>query len=217
MIARAHRSPYSSNRPYFLAAVIGAHVAGIYLAMELGILRPLAADAPALPLQAFVPDKDPLTLEPQDAAAHPNPLRDRFATVVEAPRPDFGPVTAEPVAEGISGIVVDTSSLITTAPTPAPVIESTPLTFRERRAPREFYPATSLRLSEEGATTIRVCVTAQGVLQTLPTVVAGSGHARLDAAAVAYARESLRFRVATENGQPVDACRNLRVNFTLQN
>jgi hypothetical protein len=49
----------------------------------------------------------------------------------------------------------------------------------------------------------------------MPTIENSSGSARLDGAAVTWAREALRFTPATRSGSPVSACKGFRVNFTL--
>jgi len=71
-------------------------------------------------------------------------------------------------------------------------------------------------MAEEGAAIVRVCVGADGALEGIPQVSDSSGHSRLDAAAVAWAREALTFTPATENGRRVASCKGFRVRFTLR-
>jgi TonB family protein len=213
MIARAHKPVLSPNRPVALAVVIGAHVAGVYVLSVNGFIRPLLEDPPALPMKAFfrdeVPDR-PLIRSTTDSTGVR--LRNDFVPLVRPPEMDLNDdVVTDPIVDSSLPIVTDRQPIVVDEP---PVV-STPLSFRERRAPREFYPAASLRMGEEGIAAIRVCVDAAGRVQGVPAVTSGSGHARLDAAAVTWARESLQFRAATENGVPVASCKAFRVTFTI--
>jgi len=100
--------------------------------------------------------------------------------------------------------------------TEAAPIPPTSLNFVAQRPSDEFYPPISLRMGEQGITVIRICVTAAGSLQGVPAVTSSSGHKRLDAAAVTWASEALRFEPATQNGAAVTACKGVRVNFRLR-
>jgi len=81
----------------------------------------------------------------------------------------------------------------------------------------DFYPSPSIRLGEEGLTTVGVCVDRTGRLTSEPTTVSGSGSARLDEAALKLARAgSGRYRATTEDGQPVNSCYPFGVRFQLK-
>jgi TonB family protein len=81
----------------------------------------------------------------------------------------------------------------------------------------DFYPSASIRLEEQGMSTVRVCVDAKGRLTSDPTTVQGSGSTRLDAAALKLARAgSGHYRATTEDGQPVNACYPFGVRFQLK-
>jgi protein TonB len=95
-------------------------------------------------------------------------------------------------------------------------IASTELSYRATRSPDDYYPATSLRLQEQGTAVVRVCVGASGRRDGVPTIESSSGSRRLDAAAVLWAREALAFTPATRNGTAVAACKGFRVNFQLR-
>jgi protein TonB len=90
------------------------------------------------------------------------------------------------------------------------------LNFVALRPSDDFYPPISLRMGEQGITVIRICVSAAASLQGVPTVTSSSGHKRLDAAAVTWASEALRFEPATRNGTAVPGCKGVRVNFRLR-
>jgi TonB family protein len=81
----------------------------------------------------------------------------------------------------------------------------------------EFYPSHSIRLGEEGISTVRVCVDSRGRLTSEPATVNGSGSARLDEAALKLARAgSGHYRAATDDGQPVNSCYAFGVRFQLK-
>jgi TonB family protein len=81
----------------------------------------------------------------------------------------------------------------------------------------DFYPSPSIRLGEEGLSTVRVCVDQRGRLTSEPTTVKGSGSARLDEAALKLARAgSGHYRATTEDGQPVNSCYPFGVRFQLK-
>ena len=82
----------------------------------------------------------------------------------------------------------------------------------------DFYPSQSIRLGEQGISTVRVCVDHRGRLTSDPTTVQGSGSARLDQGALKLARAaSGHYRASTEDGQPVDSCYPLGIRFQLKN
>jgi TonB family protein len=97
-----------------------------------------------------------------------------------------------------------------------PDIPPTPLQFRAVRPADDYYPSASQSMQEEGLAIVRVCVTPAGKLDGKPVIESTSGSARLDAAALTWAREALRFTPATERGVPVAACKGFRVNFKLR-
>jgi TonB family protein len=81
----------------------------------------------------------------------------------------------------------------------------------------EFYPSHSIRLGEEGISTVRVCVNSMGRLTSEPTTLNGSGSVRLDEAALKLARAgSGHYRATIEDGQPVNSCYAIGVRFQLQ-
>jgi len=81
----------------------------------------------------------------------------------------------------------------------------------------EFYPSHSIRLAEEGISTVQVCVDRRGRLTTEPTTVKGSGIERLDEAALKLARAgSGHYRATAEDGQPVNSCYAFGVRFQLR-
>jgi TonB family protein len=81
----------------------------------------------------------------------------------------------------------------------------------------DFYPSQSIRMEEEGISTVRVCVDPKGKLTSDPTTVKSSGSARLDEGALKLARAgSGHYRATTEDGQPVTSCYPLGIRFQLK-
>ena len=81
----------------------------------------------------------------------------------------------------------------------------------------DFYPMLSIHLEEQGFSTLRVCVDRKGRLTSAPTIINGSGSARLDAGALKLARAgSGHYRATIEDGQAVDSCFPLGVRFELK-
>jgi TonB family protein len=81
----------------------------------------------------------------------------------------------------------------------------------------DYYPSIAKRLEEQGATTVRVCVGANGRLSSDPTVAQTSGSPRLDEGALLLAKAgSGHYRPSTEDGRAVNACYSFRVRFALR-
>jgi periplasmic protein TonB len=81
----------------------------------------------------------------------------------------------------------------------------------------DFYPSQSIRMEEEGISTVRVCVDPKGKLASDPTTMKSSGSARLDEGALKLARAgSGHYRATTEDGQPVTSCYPLGIRFQLK-
>ena len=81
----------------------------------------------------------------------------------------------------------------------------------------DFYPPQARRLDEQGVGTVQVCVDSNGRLTADPTMLQGTGSARLDDGALKLARAgSGHYRATTENGRPVSSCYAFRVRFQLK-
>ena len=131
----------------------------------------------------------------------PKPIRVKEA----APQPEASPPEAAPAESTPPALTTDTA-----------VSDVTALSFDAVRSPDAYYPPISAQLGETGAAIVEVCVTPDGHLQSAPQVRQTSGYTRLDAAAVKWASEALRFKPATAGGRPILACANYRVKFRLK-
>jgi TonB family protein len=94
-------------------------------------------------------------------------------------------------------------------------IPDTPLRYQAVRSSDDFYPPQAIRMAREGAAIVRACVDAGGRLSGTPSVVRTSRVSSLDAAAIRWASEALRFQPATRGGVAIEACKEFRVSFTL--
>jgi len=216
MSAVVQQAGLATGRQMVLMATIGLHALVIAVMMTIKIRPDPVPDIPRLKV-------DVLTRTTVQPPPEPQRLRDpemrNFTPVDLPPNPPVFPrvatTVAPPPADTRSWQVPDVpatsggSSGAVTAPAP------TELRFEAVRSTNEYYPATSLRLQEEGVAIVRVCVGPDGQLSGAPVVESGSGSRRLDAAAVAWTREALRFTPATREGRPVAACKGFRVRFNL--
>jgi TonB family protein len=156
------------------------------------VKRPDPVETPIVPVLgsfAAVPQPTPDLPDFRDSETIP-------ATVVDVPQ----------------DAVVETPRRVETVIATVP---DTPLRYQAVRPSDDFYPPQALRMGAEGAAIVRACVDAGGRLSGVPTVVRGSRVAVLDAAAVKWASEALRFQPATQAGVAVAACKEFRVSFTL--
>lgn len=76
---------------------------------------------------------------------------------------------------------------------------------------RDYYPATSRALSEQGATKIKLCYDVHGMPRHV-TVHEGSGFPNLDAAAVRWGK-AVRITPGLSNGEPIPSCALVPVRF----
>lgn len=195
-----------------LALVVALHVAGWWGLMSLRIV-PIPEEVVTL----FV---EPLRTEPPPATPKllpaPKP-KERLA-----PRPlaaaATAPAAAEPVAESVAEAppaVQAAEAAPAEPPRPAgPVALGMELSLACSERTPPAYPATSRRLGEEGQVVLRVELDEQGSVSAA-RVVSGSGHARLDEAALA-AVKAWRCRPALRDGRSVRAVAQQPFKFVLQ-
>jgi protein TonB len=173
-----------------------------------------------LPEAVLIGRIDPPAVEPPPPPPPmPKPvLRTEFTTpkipVVDPMIPD-PLVDTVPMPPSDPGPVEMVSPEVGTGTDIVPAIPSTALKYSAIRPADDYYPYASRTLQEEGIATVRVCVAPTGKLEGSPVIQTSSGSTRLDAAALKWAREALRFTPATERGVPVSACKGFRVHFTL--
>ncbi|MEN5118943.1 TonB family protein [Luteimonas sp. TWI662] len=141
----------------------------------------------------------------------PPDASDRAATPLPAPLPAsadgasgrFGPSDGAPqgAPATISPPVASGPAPEPTTPPPEATAQAADSTPRPLSTPQPRYPRASLRRGETGDVMLRVHVGADGRVAGID-VIAGSGHARLDRAAVSAVRR-WRFEPAMRAGRPV--------------
>ena len=202
----------TQGRPVALAVTIALHVALVAGLLALKVVE--AVKDRATPIQVTniaekpkpIPVAQPILPVLGKLAAVPQPLLDL---------PDFRE------AETIAALAVDIPRDVIAATAPngveadVAVVPDTPLRYRAVRPAEDFYPPQAIRMAAEGAAIVRACVDAGGRLSGVPAVVRTSRTALLDAAAVRWASEALRFQPATQAGVAVASCKEFRVSFTL--
>lgn len=193
-----------------LAFVLALHIAALWALMSLRII-PIPDEVVTL----FV---EPLRTEPQPPAP-PKP--------VEKPAPKERPVQRQLISE--APVRMPSEPVVEAPPPTAPAVEAQPaepprpagpvslgtelsVVCSERTPPA--YPATARRLGEEGTVVLRVELDETGAVAA-PRVATGSGHARLDEAALT-AVKTWRCRPALRDGRPVRALALQPFKFVLQ-
>ncbi|MEJ0098251.1 MAG: TonB family protein [Pseudomonadota bacterium] len=202
------------GRQMVLLVTIGLHALVIAVLMTMQVMPEKLFDRPLLPVDEFVQMK---TVDPPPHSLKPDIARPMPTAPLPIPTPEFQD-------ERISlptAISIDSTPIATAPPEPvgtgavAQVPAPTPLQFRAVRPADAYYPSQSLNLQEEGTAIVRVCVSPAGKVDGKPVIETTSGSPRLDAAAITWAREALRFTPATQGGIAIAACKGFRVVFNL--
>jgi periplasmic protein TonB len=116
---------------------------------------------------------------------------------MKAPPPPFVP----PPDIVIQTEAPPTNTITTQSKTPTQQLISSPASIGRPHVCMQDYPAISVRLGEQGTTTIGFTITAEGRVENVH-VVGSSGSERLDNAAVNCA-SSWRYKAAVRDNQPV--------------
>lgn len=188
MFAPASGLPAPRLSPVGLATVVALHGIVLYALLHLNVIQlPLAL--PVLSVDLLTPPPAPETLKPKIVPPKPRPMEKR-----PAPRPQEVVPLALPVEAPVSAPPVEVPAAVSPAPTfasPAPAAPPAPSKPRFDADyldnPKPVYPYVSRKLKEEGRVVLRVQVGANG-LPTHVAVHAGSGHERLDQAALETVR-----------------------------
>jgi len=192
-------------------------VAGLHIALFYGLMTGLAFRIIKVIPTSF---QTRLLQPPQAHTLPPLPPPQLTKSIIEVPRPYFPP-TEGPVENG--DIIAEPHSTLSSRPETPPLIPTHEVT-RVQGGPGigfpntdDYYPSIAKRMEEQGVTTVRVCVGANGRLTSDPTIAQTSGSPRLDDGALLLARAgSGHYRAATEDGRPVNSCYSFRVRFALR-
>jgi len=211
MSAIVHRGGMQ-GRPVALAVTIGLHVALMAGLLAIKVVGELKVNS--IPLQLKNVDEKPRTVPVETPII---PVLGKFAAVAQPPVD----LPAFPDAESITARIVDPANDVVPVDNPREggagitPIPDTPLRYQAIRSSDDYYPPQAIRMAMEGAAIVRACVDAGGRLSGVPTVIKSSRTSVLDAAAVKWATEALRFQPATRAGTAVASCKEFRVSFTL--
>ena len=210
MAAYVHDSQFFTRRGVVFLAIVALHQLIIW-AFATGLARK-ALDLVAPPIQADVVQE----VEKKDEPPPPPPPQ-MERPPVEVPPPD---VSIDLPAEAPPTAITDVTDKHVVAPPPQPahqVVRTQPGTTKGFPASEDYYPSASQRLGESGAALVHACVGANGRLTAAPTLEKTSGSPRLDDGALKLAKAGDgKYKPATEDGKPVDACFTFRVTFQLK-
>lgn len=194
-------------------------IAGLHAALFYGLITTLSHTRGSIPppdLQnAVVHPLPPVPLPPPTAGIQLDGLTFKHRLVIDVPT-NTHIDTEAPTHDGEKSVEPHLPSMVSEPP-PHLVqrVAGGPGTGFPQTA--DFYPSHSIRLGEEGLTTLRVCVDPRGRLTSAPTTVRGSGSSRLDEAALKLAQAgSGHYRASTEDGLPVSSCYAFGVRFQLK-
>ncbi len=213
MAAYVHDSQFFTRRTIVLFAIIGLHIF-IAWALASGLAR-RAIELVAPPIQTAVIDE----VKQQDTPPPPPPPQ-MERPPVEVPPPD---VNIEVPVEPQSTAIRDVTNEPVNRPPPPPAPTHTPVRTpggpgKNFPSTDDYYPSASARLGESGTATVHVCTDTKGKLTEEPTISETSGTPRLDDGALKLAKAaSGRYKPATEDGNPINACFSFRIKFQLRN
>ncbi|MEJ0006872.1 MAG: TonB family protein [Steroidobacteraceae bacterium] len=203
-----HDGSFFSQRAVFLIAVIILHILLIW-AFQSGLATRVIHAVDTTLETNIVQDVKQRDLPPPP----PPPKMER--PPVEVPPPDV--VLNIPVEPTSTAITNTTTKHVEAPPAPAPravVRTVAELDLKHSPPTNDYYPPTSIRMSEQGAAVIRLCAAADGSVAGTPTIATTSGSSRLDEAAIRWGQH-VRMKPATADGKAVDGCAALRVKFVL--
>ncbi|MEP7312093.1 MAG: energy transducer TonB [Pseudomonadota bacterium] len=206
-----HDNQWATRRSIVFVGIILFHIL-LYWGVKSGFVgKALEAVAPPIETEIIEETVD-------DNAPPPPPPPEMERPPVEIPPPV---VDINIPVEAATNTALTNTTTERRPPPPAPVVAVAIPRVKAKLNPRasqpdseEYYPPSSKRLGEQGNTVVKSCIGENGRLAEA-TVETSSGVARLDEAAVKFAR-ALRYVAATENGKPVADCFSFRVRFQLK-
>jgi protein TonB len=198
-VRSSNRGTPNSNRAVAVV-VVGIIHAGIIYALATGLAAGIIQKLPEeikVAVEKPHEEKAPPPPPPPDLAKPPPPV---------VPPPEIVIQQQAPAA-------AITTVLHKEAPVQAPQISSPIGIGRKHECVSNHYPEASIRLQEEGTTTLNVTIDANGDVQN-PSIKTSSGHDRLDQAAIQCVG-GWRYKPATQNGQPVSMNGTLTIVWKL--
>jgi protein TonB len=149
--------------------------------------------------------------KPKDLPPPPPPVDLKEKPPVQVIAPDINitvPVEAPPPIQNVT-----TKAAPPPPPAPRAVVPGTPIKPISMPDVHDYYPEQARRDGQEGRAQVKVCVGANGKIESAETA-STSGFPALDEAAVKVAKAA-RFKPATSEGKPIESCATLPVKFEL--
>jgi protein TonB len=149
--------------------------------------------------------------KPKDLPPPPPPVDLKEKPPVQVIAPDINitvPIEAPPPIQNVT-----TKAAPPPPPAPRAVAPGTPIKPISMPDVHDYYPEQARRDGQEGRAQVKVCVGANGKIESAETA-STSGFPALDEAAVKVAKAA-RFKPATSEGKPVESCATLPVKFEL--
>jgi TonB family protein len=201
----------AQGRPLALAITIGVHVALVAGLLAIKVAETVQHYVMPLQMRDLTKPPDPVQAVKPIEPVLGNPVS--MPTIVPE-LPDFA------ADERIDARTSDQVDEVIPIEPPRGIdtgtaLPDTPLRYQAVRPTDDYYPPQAIRMAIEGAVVVRACVGADGRLSGPPSVVKSSHASLLDAAALKWAGEALRFQPATQAGTAIAACKEFRVSFTL--
>lgn len=188
--------------------------------LQASLIVPASMPEPALETPRVEPLPIPKPKQPMPRRDAPTVSRltatEDAPAAVSIPPQDTSPAEPAPIATTVSSTPAPAAAQARNqADNPAEAIPQTPPKFDAAYLlnPKPAYPSMSRRLGEEGRVMLWVMVEADGVPSKVE-VRTGSGHARLDQAAVDAVR-NWKFVPARRGSEPVSAPVIVPLSFTL--
>ena len=211
MAATVHDSSFFSRRALVFAVIVGVHILLAY-AFATGLAQSVV-EIIAPPIKTEIIEE----VKQQDTPPPPPPPEFERPPV-EVPPPEVAIDIPQDTAQSTAITDVTDRPVPMAPPPPPPPKNVKKASIDSKRFPpsEEYYPAASKRLGEEGSPTVKVCIGPQGKLSEEPTIATTSGNARLDEAAIKYAKAG-RYVAGSVDGAPTTDCLVFRVKFELKN
>ena len=220
----APRLPVSRNAAIALA-VVALHI-GFLLALQSGLLmRAVEVVVPVELLSQIMEPPAPKLTPPPPSAPPPAQIKQAISKVTSVaaplpvaiadptPAPNAPTGTTAPQPAPIAAPVAAAPAAPPAAPAPVAVqLPSSDADYLQN--PRPPYPAISRRLNEQGKTTVRVLIGADGQPQRAE-IAKSSGFTRLDEAAMATVMR-WRFVPGKRGGVPEAMWFNVPINWVLE-
>jgi protein TonB len=209
------RRPLDPRRTAAFVAIAALHVVAL---AALFVSRHVdEAPQPIQPMMVtFISETPP---QPEPTPPPPEPVKPQpQPKMIATPKPSPSAITAPPIEKPpVDEVAVEEAPPAPVSPPgpPAPA-ETIPPNFVAAylNNPGPKYPATSMKLREQGTVMLLVLVGVEGRAQKV-TVETSSGHPRLDDAAVDVVKGYWRFVPAKQGDQAVSAWVKVPITFKL--